>query len=139
MRHTNYTHWNPQYRGIKIIGWIIFGLIMATIFGLAFGYFVMLVWNWIMPGIFGLTTITFWQAFGIVLLARLIFGGFKHGHDNDHRPPFAKHFPRRPSRHSNNCKDWRYYGEFWKEEGEEAFNEYVKKKKGDSQPEKNDE
>ncbi len=133
MEYATYKHWSPRFKGIKIVGWILFGITMATLFGLAFGYFVMLIWNWIMPDIFGLTTITYWQAFGIVILARLIFGGFKHGHDNDHKPPFAKHFPHRPSKFSGkNCSDWKYYGDFWKEEGEESFNEYVKKKKEDN-------
>lgn len=34
----------------------------------------MLLWNWLMPEIFGLTEITFWQAMGLLLLAKLIFG-----------------------------------------------------------------
>lgn len=43
--------------------------------GFIFGYPVMWLWNWLMPTIFGLTRITFWQSFGIVLLTRLIFSG----------------------------------------------------------------
>ncbi len=34
----------------------------------------MLLWNWLMPMIFGLVKIGFWQALGLALLARLIFG-----------------------------------------------------------------
>jgi hypothetical protein len=34
----------------------------------------MLLWNWLMPTIFGLTKITFWQAFGLCFLASCIFG-----------------------------------------------------------------
>ena len=30
-------------------------------------------WNWLMPEIFGLTTLTFWEAFGISLLASCLF------------------------------------------------------------------
>jgi len=45
-----------------------------TAFALAFGWFVMLLWNWLMPAIFGLGAITYWQAFGLVVLAKLIFG-----------------------------------------------------------------
>lgn len=32
-------------------------------------------WNWLMPDIFGLREITYWQAFGLFLLAKLFFGG----------------------------------------------------------------
>ena len=33
-------------------------------------------WNWIMPEIFGLKTITIWQALGINLLSSGLFGGY---------------------------------------------------------------
>lgn len=35
---------------------------------------IMLLWNWLMPDIFGLTTINFWQALGICFLSSCIFG-----------------------------------------------------------------
>lgn len=45
------------------------------------GFAIMGLWNWIMPAVFGLGMITFWQAIGILILGRLIFGGFrKHRH-----------------------------------------------------------
>ena len=34
---------------------------------------VMLLWNWLMPTIFGLTTINIWQAGGLILLCNLLF------------------------------------------------------------------
>ena len=34
---------------------------------------VYLLWNWLMPEIFGLTTLTFWQALGVVTLANCLF------------------------------------------------------------------
>ncbi len=40
----------------------------------------MLLWNCLIPGIFGLTAISFWQALGLLALARLLFGGFGHHH-----------------------------------------------------------
>src|SRR5260370_41286018 len=33
-------------------------------------------WNWLLPPIFGLREITFWQALGILALCRILFGGF---------------------------------------------------------------
>lgn len=36
-------------------------------------------WNLLMPEIFGLGTLTFWQAAGVLLLSKLLFGGFKSG------------------------------------------------------------
>lgn len=39
---------------------------------------VMLLWNALLPSILGVTTITFWQALGILALSRLLFGGRGH-------------------------------------------------------------
>lgn len=39
----------------------------------------MLLWNWLMPDLFNLTTITFWQALGLLLLSKLLFGGMNGG------------------------------------------------------------
>ena len=37
------------------------------------GYPVMLLWNWLMPEIFGLSEITFWQAIGLNILCTILF------------------------------------------------------------------
>jgi hypothetical protein len=36
---------------------------------------VLLLWNWLLPPLFGWHTIDFWQAFGILALSRILFGG----------------------------------------------------------------
>jgi Ca2+/H+ antiporter, TMEM165/GDT1 family len=58
---------------------------------LIFGSLVMYLWNTILPGVLGVQTITFWQAVGILILSKILFGGFpgrhshrgfyKHNHD----------------------------------------------------------
>ncbi len=47
-----------------------------------FGFVVMSLWNCILPAVIGVGTITFWQALGILVLSKILFGGFhpKHGH-----------------------------------------------------------
>jgi len=52
------------------------GLIVFSAIG---GGVVMLLWNWLAPELFGLRTITFWQAFGLLALCRILFGGFGGG------------------------------------------------------------
>ena len=42
----------------------------------AFGAIVMLLWNFVVPGVLGLATINFWQALALFVLARIFFGGF---------------------------------------------------------------
>lgn len=41
------------------------------------GEVVMLLWNWLAPALFGWRVITLWQALGILVLCRILFGG--HG------------------------------------------------------------
>ena len=41
------------------------------------GQAVMQLWNWLMPTLFKLPAVTFWQAFGLLMLARVLFGGFR--------------------------------------------------------------
>ncbi len=139
--YTHKTH--PVLRGLKFFGFIILGALAAAGFAFVFGYFVMLLWNWLMPMIFGLTTLTFWQAAGIVLLARLIFGGFKHAHDHPKRPRTPR--PSRTSRRrffdewkdemktENLCNDWRNFDDYWWEEGEQAYKDYVERRKEQEQ------
>jgi len=52
----------------------------------AFGYVTMLLWNALLPVIFHLPMITFWQAVGLLILARLLFGSFGHPGRGHHRP-----------------------------------------------------
>jgi hypothetical protein len=65
---------------------VLFGLAIVAGFSAA----AMLLWNALVPGIFGLGAINFWQALGLLCLARLLFGGFGmfHGH---HGRGWGKH------------------------------------------------
>ncbi|MGV3765730.1 MAG: hypothetical protein ACO1NW_06360 [Chitinophagaceae bacterium] len=49
-------------------------LIPLAIF--AFTWVVMSLWNNILPEVLGVKTITFWQAMGILVLSKILFGGF---------------------------------------------------------------
>lgn len=64
-------------------------VIAVVIAGIAvFGFVVSQLWNYLMPGLFGLRTITFWQAAGLTVLGRLLFGGFRPGFG---RAPWRRH------------------------------------------------
>ena len=50
--------------------------ILGTVTGAAIGGgFVMLLWNWLMPPLFGRPEVTFWQGLGLLALCRILFGG----------------------------------------------------------------
>lgn len=46
----------------------------------AFSGLFMLLWNSIIPSVFHIGMITFWQAAGILLLSKILFGGFRGRH-----------------------------------------------------------
>ena len=51
--------------------------ILAFLLFIALGAEVVrLLWNWLLPPLFGWRLITFWQALGILALCRILFGGF---------------------------------------------------------------
>ena len=63
-------------RVLKVVKVVVLVLVAAAVMSLV----VMHLWNWLMPAIFGLRTITFLQAVGLLLLSKILLGGFhKHG------------------------------------------------------------
>jgi hypothetical protein len=64
--------------------WYLFVPLVLLAF-VAFGFFTMYLWNWLMPVLFHLPEITFWQTIGLMILSRLLIGGFGgHGHGRGH-------------------------------------------------------
>jgi hypothetical protein len=52
-----------------------FGYILMILVGLAIlGYVFMLLWNMLIPEIFGLIQISYWQALGLLAMAKIVFG-----------------------------------------------------------------
>ena len=58
-------------------------LAVVLVLGITFGslcleaWLVMLLWNWLAVEIFAFATIGFWQAFGILLICNILFGGVR--------------------------------------------------------------
>ena len=57
--------------------------VFAVLFVTVFGFVVMYLWNGLMPGLFGFHLIGFWQAMGLLVLSKILFGGF-HGRHGGH-------------------------------------------------------
>ncbi len=55
-----------------------------------FGFITMWLWNALLPVIFHLPEITFWQSLGLLVLSRLIFGGIG-GHHARHPNHWRSH------------------------------------------------
>ena len=56
----------------KFLKFALFTLLFIAVYGVA----LWVLWNWLMPALFGLPAISFWQALGLLLLSRILFGGF---------------------------------------------------------------
>jgi hypothetical protein len=74
---------------LKIAGWIVVGLVAVVAIALALGFAVAALWNWLMPTIFGLPTLTYWQAVGLIVLCHILFKG--HGDHHEHHARRDKH------------------------------------------------
>ena len=48
------------------------GMVLFAFIG---GEVVRLLWNWLLPSLFGWRQVTFWQALGLLALCRILFGG----------------------------------------------------------------
>ena len=68
-------------RGLKVLKIVVFVCIVVAVVS----FVVMRLWNALMPSIFGLHTIGYWQALGLLVLSKLLFGGFRPGHGGGQR------------------------------------------------------
>jgi hypothetical protein len=126
--------WHRVPKGARIISMVVIGLVTAVVLGLVFGIFVRELWNILMPELFGLKTITYWQAFGIVILGHLIFGGAGGSHSESKSSKYHKHFDScgGDDESKEGLKHWKYYDEWWSSQGKQAFSDYAEKKDHES-------
>lgn len=139
----------------RVFGWAFIGLVFVCLFALVFGFVIKWLWNMLMPAVFGLGAITFWQAVALVILAKLLFGSFGGprrsdrkswhacGRHSDWHRPWDRFGEKRDSMRGR-FRDWKYYHQFWEDEGKEAFKAYVdgktktKKDAGNEKPEESE-
>ena len=67
-------------RGLHVLKVLVIVAVAITVFS----FVTMQLWNWLMPGVFGLHAITWVQALGLLLLCKILFGGF-HRHGGGYR------------------------------------------------------
>jgi hypothetical protein len=130
MRRNNMCGHSIGRRIFHIVLMVIGGILFAGCLAFLFGFGVMYLWNWLMPELFGLKVIGYWQALGIVLLAKILFGCFGHhpgGHGMKHKfkkriMKFRHHFPEIIENYDEYCS-------YWEDEGKKAFADYCGRKK----------
>jgi hypothetical protein len=117
--------WGKIPRWIRIVLYVILGAAGAAALGLLFGHLIRWLWNWLMPYLFGLPAIGFWQGLGIFVLARLLLGGFG-GSDGERSKSGRKC---RKKSEDEDCETWEYYDDWWESDGEKAFRAYAEGRK----------
>ena len=68
----------------------ILGILLFTFIG---GELVVHLWNWLLPPLFGWRQINFWQALGLLVLCRILFGG--HGWHRSGRSNYRRRMAER--------------------------------------------
>jgi hypothetical protein len=68
----------------KFIGWGLLGVVGFALIMLLIGFTIMWLWNWLIPDLLKLPTITFIQALGLAVLTRILFGCGGHGYGRRH-------------------------------------------------------
>ncbi|MBU2511497.1 hypothetical protein KJ966_09160 [bacterium] len=133
---------------VRIIGWALVGVVVAVLIAFIFGWAVQFLWSLTLTPLFGFQMPTYWQAVGLIILARIIFGGFGHGKHSDKNHPWHRRTPKEESESSmqswhdrlhgfDSCErgedslsipdeQRKHYQNFWQTKGKEAFDDYLK-------------
>lgn len=110
------------------------GLFMVIIFALIFGFLLKLLWNATIVELFGLPAITYWQAIGLFILAKFLFGfgfGGQHHHYNDRKKQHErwKEWCSSKPEGTSEQNDDEMLQKYWQEEGRQAYDAYLAARK----------
>lgn len=99
------------------------------------GFFIMYLWNATMASIFDLPTISYWQAVGLFILAKLFFGfGSGSGRSRSRSRKVKKRVKER-LKEVDFVRD-EEFREFWKGEGKQAYEDYLASRSESDKPQK---
>jgi hypothetical protein len=123
---------------LKIIGMVLLGAAALV----AFGFIIQLLWNWLMPHLFSLPEITYWEGLGILALSSILFGRLGGSASSDDKKKnkkkstpirdeikreFEKEFEKeygKKAENEANAQDEQTYEKWWEAEGKDSFEKY---------------
>lgn len=120
----------------KIFFWVLFGFVVFIVLSLLFGLAVQFLWNATVADMFSLTAISFWQAVGLFILAKLFFGfgvGGSGGGSKNWKGARGKKKQHKPDDLGELARD-EDFRRFWQEEGKQAYDEYRAEGTHDNDP-----
>lgn len=125
-----------MHRPPTFVGHILRFAGVAVLITTVFGFAIQFLWNALMPYLFHLPVVGFWQAVGLAVLARMLSGHVGRHHHGGPRGfgPFGHHGFGFFGRHHGGDFDiqggpraWRRYATYWKEEGKNHFEGWLQR------------
>lgn len=124
--------------------WTFLPVMFVALVGFAFiaGLLVKMLWNWLMPDVFGLATITLWQALGLLFLAKILFGlGGSHSSssgggdrrsrrarsDRDMHEAERDSSEEQPEQPDVDEKKTAEFERYWREQGRQAYQSWLER------------
>jgi hypothetical protein len=109
----------------RVLGMVFLGITFAASIALIFAGLVMLLWNCLMPELFNLPVITYWQSAGLIFLCRILFSSFGScSSKSSKKEDFEKWMGCNKEESEFGQKN---YQKFWHEKGKNCFKEYFNK------------
>lgn len=112
----------------QIAFWVVLGALGIIGLIILCGFVTMWLWNALMPDIFGLIEIDYWQAVGLLILFKILFTGFGGGSNSNSSS--KKKDKSSEKSFKNDFSKWELYDKFWEEEGEKAYQDYIDRNHG---------
>ncbi len=117
-------------RGEKYFVYALMGVAAVIVFGSLFGLLVQFLWNATLVGLFGVGEISFWQAIGVLILAKLFFGFGNSGSSSRG----TKRRKKRSAKHDDDdLMKEQAFRDYWDREGKAAYEAY-KSSRDDEEP-----
>lgn len=110
-----------QHKALKVVLWTVAGSVGLVVFVLLLGWLVQYLWNTVVVAVFDIGTITFWQAVGLLVLAKLFFGfgaGGGGGGKGRRKGADSSAGPAGPP-------DDEAFRRYWQEEGRQAYEAFL--------------
>ncbi|HKT71642.1 MAG TPA: hypothetical protein VJQ47_02030 [Steroidobacteraceae bacterium] len=86
-------------------------LVMGLVFVGIMGFIVMELWNALVPSLFTGPVLHYWQAVGLLVLSRILFGGLRgrgwRGHGPGWRARWERLTPEERERLRDSCRKWK--------------------------------
>lgn len=118
----------PANKAARILLYIVGGVALAVVVGLVLGILVQLLWNYTIAVMFDLSPITYWQAFALFILAKLLFGFGGGTQSGDQKKKKKREQEQEQAAAPNDyaaLPDDESFRKYWQEKGRAAYEAFL--------------